>query len=70
MNKLKKLFAVAVPVVAASVVSVSAQAAGLADITDGLSVTDVLAGIVAVATLVGGVLMLRMGAKKVLGMIK
>ena len=53
-----------------ALVAANAQAEGLADITAGISVVDVIAGVVAVATLVGGVLVIRMGAKKILGMIK
>lgn len=70
-NKMHGLLARAGVVVGATaLVAANAQAEGLADITAGISVVDVIAGVVAVATLVGGVLVIRMGAKKILGMIK
>lgn len=71
MKQMKTLLARAGVVVGATaLVAANAQAEGLADITAGISVVDVIAGVVAVATLVGGVLVIRMGAKKILGMIR
>lgn len=71
MEKMKALLGRAGVVIGATVVvAANAQAEGLADITAGISVADVITGVVAVATLVGGVLVIRMGAKKILGMIK
>lgn len=71
MKQMKTLLSRAGVVVGATaLVAANAQAEGLADITAGISVVDVIAGVVAVATLVGGVLVIRMGAKKILGMIR
>lgn len=66
-NKKGAPILVGVSVLAASQASF---AAGLSDITAAVSGADAIAGITAVAVVIGGILAIRMGARKILGMIK
>lgn len=70
MNKVRFAGRVVTASLATALVAQSASAAGLADLAASVDKTEIIAGFMAIALLLGAVLASRMGIRKVLGMIK
>lgn len=70
MNKVRFAGRVVTASLASALIAQGAYAAGLADLGGSIDKTDIIAGFMAVALLLGAVLASRMGIRKVLGMIK
>lgn len=70
MKKVRFAGRVVTASLATALVAQSASAAGLADLAASVDKTEIIAGFMAVALLIGAVLASRMGIRKVLGMIK
>lgn len=70
MNKVRFAGRVVTASLATALIAQGAYATGLADLGVGIDKTDIIAGMMAVALLVAGILAARMGIRKVLGMIK
>lgn len=71
MKKVRFAGRVVTASLATALVAQSAFAAGgLADLSASIDKTDIIAGFMAIALLLGAVLASRMGIRKVLGMIK
>ena len=70
MKQLKTAFQGLTAAGLSSFIAANASAAGLADLAASVDKTEIIAGFMAVALLIGAVLASRMGIRKVLGMIK
>lgn len=70
MKQLKTAFQGLTAAGLSSFIAANASAAGLSDLAASIDKTDILAGFMAIALLIGAILASRMGIRKVLGMIK
>lgn len=70
MNKVRFAGRVVTASLATALIAQAAYATGLADLSASIDKTDILAGFMAIALLIGAILASRMGIRKVLGMIK
>lgn len=70
MNKVRLAGRVVTASLATALIAQGAYATGLADLSASIDKTDIIAGFMAIALLLGAVLASRMGIRKVLGMIK
>ncbi|MCY1306287.1 hypothetical protein D9M70_561420 [compost metagenome] len=70
MFQLKRVLQAAFVSVAMAVLATGAQAEGLADLAAGIDKTDIVAGLIAIALLIGGALGARKGIRMVLSLIK
>lgn len=70
MNKVRFAGRVVTASLATALVAQGAYATGLSDLAASIDKTDILAGFMAIALLIGAILASRMGIRKVLGMIK
>lgn len=70
MFQLKRVSQVALVSVAMAVLASGAQAEGLPDLAAGVDKTDIVAGLIAIALLIGGALGARKGIRMVLSLIK
>ncbi|MFC1047204.1 major capsid protein [Pasteurella multocida] len=69
-KQIKKLFTSVSAVATLAVVSTGAHAAGLSDITGGLDLSGAKDGIIAVGVAIGGLLVVAIGVRYILGFLK